>query len=97
MASERLELAREHGRKREALTERLKVVLIEQLNLAHKPDEIAEDTTLFGGGLGLDSVDALEIVVCIEGEFGIRITDQDMQSFRTLNTVVDLIEKRIEQ
>lgn len=97
MASERLEQAREHGRRRAALTERLKGVLIQQLNLPQQADEIAEDTTLFGGGLGLDSVDALEIVVCVEGEFAIRITDQDMQSFRTLNTVVDLIEARTAQ
>lgn len=97
MASERLEEAREHGRRRAALTDRLKDVLIQQLDLPQRADEIAEDTTLFGGGLGLDSVDALEIVVCIEGEFGIRCTDQDMQSFRTLNTVVDLIEARAGQ
>ena len=45
-------------------------------------------------GLGLDSVDALEIVVAVEGEFGIRVEDGDMQEIRSVNSIVDLIMSR---
>jgi acyl carrier protein len=76
---------------RSELTERLKKVLIEKLMLQVEPNEISEDSTLFGLGLGLDSVDALEIVVAVEQEFGVTITDEDMQAFRSLNTIIDFI------
>ena len=51
---------------REALVQRLKQTLINSLSLRLNPEEIAEDTLLFGTGLGLHSVDALEIAVAIE-------------------------------
>lgn len=76
---------------RRELTERVKKVLIEKLMLQHEPNEIAEDSPLFGLGLGLDSVDALEIVVAVEQEFGVTITDEDMQAFRSVNTIIDFI------
>ena len=78
---------------RKELTERFKKVLIERLNLPLEPDEIADDSPLFGAGLGLDSVDALEIAVAIEVEFGCEVTDEDMQVFRSVNTVVDFIQE----
>ena len=46
------------------------------------------------GRAGLDSVDALEIVVAVEGEFGIRVEDGDMQEIRSVNSIVDLILSR---
>lgn len=58
----------------EELIEKLKVQIIEQLNLEDmEPDEIDEDEPLFGDGLGLDSIDALELIVLLEKEYGIRI------------------------
>ena len=45
-------------------------------------------------GLGLDSVDALEIVVAVESEFDIRIEDGDMPEIRSVNSIVDLIMAR---
>lgn len=86
-----LEIALQKISERKGITERLKKILIERLMLQYEPDEIAEDTTLFGLGLGLDSVDALEIVVGVEQEFGVSITDKDMQAFRSINTIVDFI------
>lgn len=58
-------------------SEKLKVVLIKYLNLEDiTPDEIEDDTALFGDdGLGLDSVDSIELVLAIEKEFGVKITD----------------------
>jgi len=56
------------------LIEELKVKLIEQLNLEEiEPDEIDEKESLFGDGLGLDSIDALEIIVLLEKEYGLKI------------------------
>ena len=58
----------------EELIKKLKVQIVEQLNLEDmEPDEIDEDEPLFGDGLGLDSIDALELIVLLEKEYGIRI------------------------
>nr|VFJ47017.1 MAG: acyl carrier protein [Candidatus Kentron sp. FM]VFJ47353.1 MAG: acyl carrier protein [Candidatus Kentron sp. FM]VFK07562.1 MAG: acyl carrier protein [Candidatus Kentron sp. FM] len=94
MAGMTLEQAQARAKQRQEITYRLKVVLIERLMLPLEPDEIAEDSPLFGSGLGLDSVDALEIVVAVESNFGVSITDEDMQAFRSINTVVDFIEAK---
>jgi len=88
---------KERIEKRKDILERLKKILIERLSLPLEPDEIAEDSTLFGLGLGLDSVDALEIVVGVEQEFDISITDEDMQVFRSVNTIVDFIIEKMEE
>jgi len=56
------------------LIEQLKVQLIKQLNLEDmEPEDIDPDEPLFGEGLGLDSIDALELIVLLEKEYGIRI------------------------
>ncbi len=58
------------------LIEKLKVELIEQLNLEDlDPSEIDPESALFGDGLGLDSIDALEIIVLLEKEYDIKISD----------------------
>ena len=86
--------ARAYAQRRKDLTRRLKETLVERLSLDRQPDEIPDDCLLFGVGLGLDSVDALEIVVAVEGEFGIRVEDGDMQEIRSVNSIVDLIMSR---
>lgn len=86
-----LESVRAYAKNRAALTHRLKETLIERLSLDKTPDEIPDDCLLFGIGLGLDSVDALEIVVAIESEFGIRVEDRDMREIRSINSIVDFI------
>ena len=58
------------------LIEKLKVELIEQLNLEDmEPVEIDATAPLFGDGMGLDSIDALEIIVLLEKEYDIKISD----------------------
>lgn len=58
------------------LIEKLKVELIEQLNLEDlDPSEIDPESALFGDGMGLDSIDALEIIVLLEKEYNIKISD----------------------
>jgi acyl carrier protein len=60
----------------DGLIEKLKKELIEQLNLEDmEPDEIDADAALFGDGMGLDSIDALEIIVLLEKEYDIKISD----------------------
>ena len=58
------------------LIEKLKAELIEQLNLEDmEPAEIDAEAPLFGDGMGLDSIDALEIIVLLEKEYDIKISD----------------------
>jgi len=98
MALSKLDLAFQQAKTRKAIIELLKRVLINRLKLPLEIDEVADDSPLFGSGLGLDSVDALEIVVVVEKEFGVSITDDDMQAFRSVNTIVDfIIAKQAEQ
>jgi len=53
--------------------------LITGLNLEDlTPQDIAPEAPLFGGGLGLDSIDALELAVLVERHYGVRITDMDI-------------------
>lgn len=73
-------------------------LLVEQLHVARRPEEIDPDTPLFGTGLGLDSVDAVELVVSLETVFGLTIqedTDARM-AMRTVNTLVDAVLARRE-
>ncbi len=76
---------------------RVKKVLIESLHVPRAPEEIEPDAPLFGTGLSLDSVDAVELVVSLETEFGFRL-DDDLSarlSMRTVNTVVDLALRKL--
>ena len=58
----------------EKLIEELKVQIIEQLNLEDmEPEDIDPEESLLGEGLGLDSIDALELIVLLEKEYGIKI------------------------
>ena len=60
------------------LIEKLKTDIIAQLNLQGiTPDKIDDNAPLFGDGLGLDSIDALELIVMVERNFGIKIKDQE--------------------
>ena len=74
--------------------DRLREVIIKPLRLETvKPEDIQDDTPLFGEGLGLDSIDALELVVALEKEFGIKITDDEVgpQVFQNIGTLAAFI------
>ncbi len=76
---------------------RLKELLIERLKFEDMtPDEIGDDELLFEGGMGLDSIDALEIVVMLESEFGLKIKNESSarQYFRSVSSLAQLIEER---
>lgn len=77
--------------RRREMVGRVKQVLIERLNLDLQPDEVDEDSALFGFGLGLDSIDALTLIVGLEDQFGIPFPDKNVHIFRSINTIVDFI------
>ena len=60
----------------EDLIQKLKIEIIEALNLQdYSPDDIDTNAPLFGSGLGLDSIDSLELMVLLERNYGIKIED----------------------
>ncbi len=78
------------------LIEKLKVQIIEQLNLEDmEPEDIQADDPLFGDGLGLDSIDALELIVLLEKEYGIKIQNpKDGQKvFFSIKTMAEFIHE----
>jgi acyl carrier protein len=75
--------------RRRALAERLKQALIEGLDLPLAPDEIDEDEPLFGIGLGLDSIDALQLVLGVEAAFEVTLPPDDLMIYRSINTLAD--------
>ncbi|TSJ46463.1 phosphopantetheine-binding protein [Fluviicola chungangensis] len=79
------------------LKENLKAQIIEQLNLEDlTPADIQDDAPLFGDqGLGLDSIDALEFIVLLDSNYGIKIADpsEGKEIFHSVNTLADYISK----
>lgn len=74
----------------------LKQQIIESLNLIGvKPEDIKDDTILFGEELGLDSIDSLELIVLLERNYGIKINDpkEGRKVLVNINTMVDYIEQ----
>lgn len=76
------------------LEDQVKEAIVRCLRMPIKPDEIAADMPLFGEGLGLDSIDALEIVLELQRSFGVVVTDEQMgqRVLRSVRTIVDFID-----
>jgi acyl carrier protein len=74
------------------LIEKLKKEVIVQLNLEEMtPDDIDADAPLFGEGLGLDSIDALELIVLLEKNYGLKIEDPK-DGKKILNSIRSMAE-----
>ncbi|HOY39793.1 MAG: acyl carrier protein [Bacteroidales bacterium] len=74
----------------------LKKEIIEVLNLEEiTPDDIDENAPLFGEGLGLDSIDALELIVLLEKNYGIKLQDanEGREIFKSISSMADYIQK----
>jgi acyl carrier protein len=80
----------------EELIAKLKEQVIEQLNLEDiNPEDIDAKEPLFGDGLGLDSIDALELIVLLEREYGIKINDpsEGKKIFASIETMANYIKE----
>ena len=76
------------------LKQSLKEMLVRDLSLEDiKPEEIRDDAMLFGEGLGLDSLDAVEIVVLLQRNFGLEI--KDMEKGREIFYSIDTLAKYV--
>ena len=78
------------------LKQQLKKQIITFLNLTGmQPDDIKDEDPLFGDGLGLDSIDSLELIVLLNREYGITIKDpkEGRKVLVNIDTMVDYIEK----
>jgi acyl carrier protein len=75
------------------LKDEIKQAIVRSLRLPIAPAEIGDATPLFGEGLGLDSIDVLELVLELERTFGVAITDEETGArvLRSVDTIADFI------
>lgn len=80
----------------EELIKELKEEIIEALNLEEMtPEDIDEHDALFGDGLGLDSIDALELIVLLDKKYGIKLANpaEGKAIFKSIATIADYVSK----
>ena len=78
------------------LKKQVKQMLVENLMLQTSAEEIGDDQALFGpGSLGLDSVDALQLVVALEKNYGLKLSDTEAarKTMQTVNTIAAAIQE----
>ena len=78
------------------LKAQLKEQILEALSLDEmKPEEIDDNAPLFGEGLGLDSIDALELIVLMEKQYGIKLSNpaEGKEVFKSINVMAEYIAK----
>jgi acyl carrier protein len=81
----------------ETLRQQIREILVQELMLKIKPEEIRADAPLFGpNGIGLDSIDALQLVVALEKKFGLKIKDSaaGQQILQSVDTIVESIRSQ---
>ena len=81
------------------LKQRVKALIVRQLRLEIDPASIRDEAPLFGDasdGLGLDSIDALELVLGLEKEFAIKVQDEEVgvTAFASVNALCDFIRQK---
>ena len=81
---------------RQELAAKVKDLIVRRLKLEIEPASIQDEAPLFGEGLGLDSIDALELVLGLEQEFGIKVQDEEVgvKAFASVNALCDFIEQK---
>ncbi|MCP4666668.1 MAG: acyl carrier protein [Deltaproteobacteria bacterium] len=79
------------------IREKLKKMIVEEMRVEDvTTDDIEDDAPLFGEGLGLDSLDAVELVVLVKIRFGVEIrsVEEGRAAFQSINTLAAFIEER---
>jgi acyl carrier protein len=78
------------------LKSRIKKLIVDRLKLEVNPDDIGDQDPLFGNGLGLDSIDALELVLGIEQEFGVKIEDEEVgvEALASVDTLACFVQSK---
>lgn len=81
---------------RAELQSRIQKLIVDRLKLDIEPESIDPAAPLFGEGLGLDSIDALELVLGIEQEFGVKIDDEEVgaQALSSVDALADFVAKK---
>jgi acyl carrier protein len=79
-----------------SLSLKMKNLIVNRLKLEIEPEEIENDQALFGEGLGLDSIDALELVLGLEQEFGVKIEDEEVgvKAFASIDALVAFVKEK---
>ena len=79
-----------------SLESQVKQAIVRCLKMPIAPEEIGDDTALFGEGLGLDSIDALELVLELQRTFHVVVSDEHMgqRVLRSVRTIVQFIEEQ---
>ena len=78
----------------QTLQMQVKEAIVRCLRLPMAPQDIADDVPLFGEGLGLDSIDALELALELEHAFGVKLEDEELgrRVLRSVNAIVEFIQ-----
>jgi acyl carrier protein len=73
------------------------IEILGRLNMIRSPEKLDENTGLLGRGIGLDSVEILQIVTAIEEEFDLSIDDDELEPshFRSIDNLINFIERRL--
>ena len=77
------------------IAEKIKNMISENLRIPE--NMLDDDAELFGGDIGLDSVDSLEIISGIDDLFGVNMTGVDREHFQTINALASYVEEHVEQ
>ena len=77
------------------IAEKIKNMMSENLRIPE--NMLDDDAELFGGDIGLDSVDSLEIISGIDDLFGVDMTGVDREHFQTINALASYVEEHVEQ
>ncbi len=88
-------LIREVVEARKDVLNSIKEELIDRLQLDYSAEDIDDDTFLFGSGLSLDSIDAMEVVIGMQSRFGVMLPEGDLASMRTINTLADFVQEEV--
>jgi acyl carrier protein len=81
-------------RRIEERADALKIIkddLITRLDLPYEPEDLHEDVSLLGSGLGLDSLDALEVILGIEHAFKVKVDEDNISILRSINSIADYV------